>query len=50
MRVAGKFTPGSVDRLDQVVAVVREDAGGGGRDFLDASAERIILERNSIDR
>ena len=31
---------------DDVVAVVDEDTGGGGRDFLDALAEGVVFEAN----
>jgi hypothetical protein len=42
--VAGDFSPRRVRRLDEVIAVVNEDAGCIRRDFLDAPAEGIVLE------
>ena len=44
--VAGNGCAGGVCLFNKVVAVVGEDARGGGRDFLYAAAKRVISERH----
>src|SRR6266700_3035107 len=43
--VASYGCPGGIRLFDEVVAVVGEDARGGGRDFLYAAAKRVIGKR-----
>jgi hypothetical protein len=42
--IAGDLGPRAVHRLNKVIAVIGEDAGGVGRDFLDSPSEWIVFE------
>ena len=50
LSIAGDHNVRGTSILDEIIAVVSEDAGARGREFVDASTEGIVLERNRASK